>query len=94
MKRGQRLYCLDILDRIQRIEEHTSQGRDAFLQSRTQQDVAMLGFMIIGEAVKRLVQELIAAQPQVKWRDFARFRDWLIHRYHDTLPALVWEYAQ
>ena len=80
MTRDQRLYCEDILDRIGRIERNTSGGREAFLRSETQQDSVVLGFMIIGEAVKRLDQNLTRTQPHIRWRQLAGLRDMLIHR--------------
>ena len=94
MKRSQLLYCNDILDRIRRIEDCTVGGREKFLKDRLLQDCVILAFMIIGEAVKRLDEELIAAHPQVIWSDYAGFRDVLIHRYHDILLEQVWLFSQ
>lgn len=71
MTRRQRLYCNDILDRIQRLEEYTSGDRDAFMQSVLRQDAAILCFTIIGEAIKNLDAKLIARQPHINLRGFA-----------------------
>ena len=54
MKRDQRAYCRDILDRIRHIESYTESGRDAFLESEFTQDAVIRCFEVIGEAVKRL----------------------------------------
>ena len=94
MKRNQLLYCNDILDRIKRIEECTAGGWEAFESDRLLQDCAILAFMIIGEAVKRLDADLISAHPDVVWSDYAGFRDVLIHRYHDILLEQVWLFSQ
>ena len=94
MTRDQRLYCRDILDRIRRIESSTADGRGTFLRSEMQQDSVLLGFMIIGEAVKRLDPDLTKSQPHIRWRQLAGLRDMLIHRYHDTLLEDIWVYSQ
>ena len=94
MTRSQRLYCSDILDRIQRIETYTAAGRQAFLESWVSQDAVIYGFMIIGEAIKHLDQDLMAQQPHIDWRGFARFRDFLVHQYHNTEIEVAWRASQ
>ena len=94
MKRNQRLLCLDILERIERIERYTADGCEAFLQSQLQQDGVIRSFEVIGEVVKRLDRSLTARFPNVSWSDFAGFRDVLIHQYHNIRIDLVWEFAQ
>ncbi len=94
MTRTPRLYCKDILDRIHRIETYTADGREAFNQSSVQQDAVIFCFTIIGEAIKHLDEVLLAQQPHIDWRGFARFRDFLIHQYHNTEIELAWRASQ
>jgi len=94
LRRSQRLYLQDILERILHIEFCTAGGRETFLEDRLLQDGVILAFMIIGEAVKRLDTEMIEACPEVMWSDYAGFRDVLIHRYHDILLEQVWQFSQ
>ena len=94
MTRTQRLYCRDILDRIHRIESYTASGREAFYQSTQKQDAVILCLTIIGEAIKKLNADLLAQQPHINWRGFARFRDFLIHQYHNTEIKVAWQAAQ
>jgi len=89
-----RLNLNDILDRVNRIERYTSRGRKSFMQSELHQDAVIRSFEVIGEAVKRLDKSIIALQPQVPWRDFAGFRDVLIHQYERVVMDLVWKFAQ
>ena len=70
MTRSQRIHCIDILDRIVRIEEYTAAGQKEFLRSKMLQDATLHAFMIIGEAVKRLDTDLKSAHPDVMWSDF------------------------
>lgn len=45
-------YLNDALERIQRIEDYTQQGREVFLQSPLIQDAVIRNFEVIGEIVK------------------------------------------
>lgn len=49
--RDQLVYCRDILERIERIESYTVDGRIAFMESSLIQDGVIRSFEIIGEAV-------------------------------------------
>ena len=77
--KDQIILCRDILDRIRRIGQYASVGRDEFLSSELRQDAVIRSFEVIGEIVKRLDPDLIAKYPRVAWGDFAGFRDVLIH---------------
>ncbi|MDY7047293.1 MAG: DUF86 domain-containing protein [Microcystis panniformis WG22] len=46
------IYLGDILDRIERIESYTQEGKDRFYQSLLIQDAVIRCFEFIGEAVK------------------------------------------
>ncbi|MDE2636360.1 MAG: DUF86 domain-containing protein [Chloroflexota bacterium] len=94
MTRSQRLYCSDILERIQRIEASTAAGHQTFLVSPESQDAVIYSFLIIGEAIKHLDANLMAQHPQINWSGFARFRDFLIHQYHNTEIHVAWRASQ
>lgn len=51
--------------------------------------LAPLRLLEIGEAVKALPADLLAAQPQIPWRQITRMRDHLAHRYFDTAHAIL-----
>jgi uncharacterized protein with HEPN domain len=44
----------------------------------------------VGEAVKRVSEELKAAQPKIPWADLAGLRDVLIHQYFRVDLEIVW----
>jgi uncharacterized protein with HEPN domain len=69
-----RLYVLQILESIRRIEENTSRGHDAFLESHTLQDAVLRNLHTISEATLRLSDEIKEAQPSVDWRLIEAFR--------------------
>jgi len=52
-------------------------------------DAVRVRLIEIGEAVKDIGPELLAAEPDVPWRDIAGMRDHLAHRYFDTAHGIV-----
>ena len=85
-----RVYLDHILERIRRVVDYTQDGRDDFMASPLIQDAVIRSFEVIGEAAKRISQDLRAAYPTIPWRRLAGFRDVLIHNYADVNLALVW----
>jgi uncharacterized protein with HEPN domain len=52
-------------------------------------DAVRIRLLEIGEAVKALPDEMLATQPAIPWRQIARMRDHLAHRYFDTAHSIV-----
>ena len=52
-------------------------------------DAVRVRLIEIGEAVKDIDAALLATEPGIPWRDVARMRDQLAHRYFDTAHAIV-----
>ena len=50
-------------------------------------------FLIIGEAVKRLPEDLCGRYPQVPWRKIASTRDRLAHAYDEVEGVILWNAA-
>jgi uncharacterized protein with HEPN domain len=50
-------------------------------------------FLIIGEAVKRLPEDLCESYPQVPWRKIASTRDRLAHGYDEIEGVILWNAA-
>lgn len=84
------LYLHDILQRIHRIERYAAYGKEVFLHEELLQDAVIRNFEVIGEAVKRLPDDLKMQQSHVEWRGFAGFRDVLIHQYDKVDMMQVW----
>jgi uncharacterized protein with HEPN domain len=87
-------YLSDIRDCIDRIEDYTRDGRDAFMASTLIQDGVVRNFEVIGEAAKRLTPALTQTRPEIPWRRVAGFRDVLIHQYQSIDLYIIWNVVE
>ncbi len=93
MRRDQ-VYLQHILDAISRIESYVLVGRDEFMSASHWQDAVIRQLEIIGEATKRLSEDLRSQHGEVPWRRIAGLRDVLIHDYMGVDLSAVWAIAQ
>lgn len=76
----------DILDAVAAIEAYLARGT---LSDAMVLDAVRMRLVEIGEAVKALPPDLLAAEPDIPWRDVAGARDWLAHHYFDTARGIL-----
>jgi len=91
MRRDDSVYLRHILDAIAKVEVYLGgQGEMAFSQNTLLQDGVIRQIEIIGEATKRLSQQLRAKYGRIPWQDIAGMRDKLVHDYFGVDIGQVW----
>jgi uncharacterized protein with HEPN domain len=66
-------------------------SKDEFLQDRKTQSAVLHQLMIIGEAIKRLSPDFRQSHLDINWKEYAGFRDVLIHQYDNVNLEWVWD---
>lgn len=95
MKRDPLLYIDDILGSIEKIGKYVDGFSHAqFLENAMIQDAVIRNFEIIGEAAKKIPQEIVGAYPDMPWSDAAGMRDVMIHDYPNIMLEEVWKTVQ
>lgn len=89
-----KLYVVNIVESIQRIEQYTKEGKETFLASMMIQDAVIRNFEIIGEAVKHLSTQFKETYPDVPWRRISGLRDVLIHDYMGVDTEEIWNIVE
>ena len=91
MKTDQSAFLNHILDAITKIEKYIQDiDEESFMKNDLVQDGVIRQIEIIGEAVKRLPNDLKSQCPAIPWQDIAGMCDKLIHDYFGVDIDTVW----
>lgn len=93
MSRNDDELIADILAAIRRVEEIVAEGREAFDGSHVLQAAAVFNIQVIGEAASHLSEPARSAHSDVPWRRVIGMRNFVVHRYFDVDPEVVWDTA-
>ncbi len=95
MPRDSKIYLEDILEATRKIKTYTgSLSKAAFLEDEKTLDAVVRNLEVIGEAVKKLPEDLRAQHSAVEWKKIAGLRDILIHEYFGLDAEIVWDIVQ
>lgn len=86
-----KLYVVHILERIDRIENYTKGGREAFVRTDLIQDGVLRNLQTLAESTQKLSDEMKSDHPEIDWRRIAGFRNILVHDYLGVDIPQVWQ---
>ena len=89
-----KIYLHHILECIKNIESYTPDGEMEFKNSTLVQDAVIRNLEVIGEASKRISNDLKVTYNELPWREMAGLRDVLIHDYFGVDLKIVWNVVE
>jgi len=92
--KGSHLYLVHMVEALEKIEIFTEGGKDVFLSDILIQDAVYRNFEVIGEAAKRVPDDIRSLITDVPWRQVSGLRDALIHQYDGIDPVEVWRVVE
>lgn len=95
MSRSWELFLWDMLEAARKVIRYTSAGEvGAFVANEMAYDATLRNLEILGEAAKKIPEEIRQRYPQVDWRGVAGLRDILAHAYFALDDATLWQIVQ
>jgi len=87
-----RFFVEDILGAIERIQAYVG---DKTFEEFSRNDLLLAAverkFIVIGEAVRHVPNEILASYPAVPWRQMADMRNLVAHVYWGVNPQNLWD---
>ena len=84
-------YFEDIGNSIQEIDDFTAKmSYPAFIEDKKTVNAVIRSLEVIGEAAKRIPDEIRTKYPDIPWKRMAGMRDKLIHEYSGVDLEIVW----
>lgn len=95
MPRNFKVYLEDILEATAKIRQFTvGFTLEKFSADTKTFDAVIRNLEIIGEAIKKVPEDMRKKYPDVEWKKIAGLRDILIHEYFGIDVEIVWDIVQ
>ena len=84
---------LSMLETIEKIMRYTAgyHSAEELYQNDRDYDASMMNFIVIGEAVEKLTDELKEKNGQIDWQKIYTLRNILAHHYFGINVDIVWQ---
>jgi len=87
-----KMYFLHILEAIEKLELVANiTTKEEFLDDWLKQDAVLKNFIVIGEAISQIDEEIKQKFPDVDWRGAKSMRNFIVHEYFSVDNSFVWE---
>ncbi len=91
-RRDEKLYFEDILESANAIKEYTDGATfDDFIKDRKTYSATIREYIIIGEAISKIIDLLNNKFPDYPWKMIKDFRNFIVHEYFGVDPEIVWD---
>lgn len=91
MMRNYKLFVIDILDAIDKIDEFIgNMDYGEFIQDDKTSTAVVKKIEIIGEAIKNIPKEVKAEYKTIPWKDIVGMRNKITHNYFKIDYEIVW----
>ncbi len=92
MSRDPLLYLDDIAQAAEKIDQSVRNlSFESFCEDNVVFDAVLFNLQVIGEASKKLPDNIKVAMPEVEWSSAAQFRDIIAHHYFALDAQIVWD---
>ena len=92
MSRDPLLFLEDIEKSCEKVVRYTEgRSKDQVFEDDIRAEAVLLNLHIIGEAVKKLPNDLRERYPDVAWREIAGLRDFIAHTYFALDSDILWD---
>ena len=89
------VYLVDIIEAAKLALSYAKDiDKSTFIENTQIQDSVIRRIEIIGEAARRLSDEIKAQYPELPWKEMIGIRNLLIHEYDDVDMSIVWQTVQ
>jgi len=86
------LYINDIIESINAIKDFTlDMTFEEFQIDRKTYSATLREYIVIGEAISKLIDLLEKEVPSYPWRMVKDFRNFIVHEYFGVNPQIVWD---
>lgn len=82
----------DVFAAIDKIEKYVSgiKNKKELRDDNKAYDAVMMNFIVIGEAVKNIYEEVREHRPDIEWKEIMAMRNILVHEYWGIDESVVW----